>query len=270
MPSDADTRLADLVREVRSSPKYAQLSMQLVQNIAAKELQKFGSSAKALKATRARLHQLTGAYLTPKLNYAQWLDNFKALPPGDSAALKATASAMMRLHNSTAERLPTLDTFYATCLKSLGAINSVLDLACGLNPLAIPWMPLTENFTYQAVDVVEPMMAFIAAYFELFGIQGNARVQDLSSWVPTESVQLVLMLKLVPLLDQMDKAIAPRLLEVLNTEHILLSYPLRSLGGHAKGMRLTYTKQFEKLTAGLPYTIQTFEYSNEIAFLLSK
>ena len=51
----------------------------------------------------------------------------------------------MRGHASTQERLPILEEFFQTTLASIAPVESVLDLACGLNPLALPWMPLTAS-----------------------------------------------------------------------------------------------------------------------------
>ena len=50
----------------------------------------------------------------------------------------------MGYHSSTRERLPILEQFYARALADIPPARVVLDLACGLNPLALAWMPLGE------------------------------------------------------------------------------------------------------------------------------
>ena len=176
----------------------------------------------------------------------------------------------MRLHASTAERLAVLPTFFQTTLASISPVKSVLDLACGLNPLSIPWMPLAEGFSYFASDVVSPLVYFLWHYFELFGIPGNASILDLSYSIPSQPVQLALLMKTLPLMEQIEHGLAQKILDNLNSEHILVTYPLRSLGGRKKGMEETYRSQFDQLVDGRGWKIQEFSFPNEVAFLVTK
>ncbi|HOC23175.1 MAG TPA: hypothetical protein PKH38_02690 [Anaerolineaceae bacterium] len=258
--------LSQLIRSVQQSPKYAQIAPSLVERIAREELQKRSNFAESVKAVRSRLHQLTGAYLPAKVDYAQWSALFRD-PAQDKHEL---CQRMLRLHASTAERLPFLKDFYATCLASISPVHSILDLACGLNPLALPWMPLAEDCTYLACDVLQPMIDFLNAFFESYRINGQAFACDLTSCIPNEHVQVAFLLKTLPLLDQIDKTLSRRLLEGIQAEHILVSYPAKSLGGRSKGMPANYTTAFYRLIEGLNFKVEAFTFPTEIAFLLSR
>ncbi len=260
----------ELIDQVSRSAKYAQLAGTLVARVTEEEAKKYKSKQDVVRSARTRLHQLTGAYLTPKIDYAQWLDKFKSLTPNDQKALKSTSLQMMRLHASTAERLDVLPTFFQTTLASIAPVKSILDLACGLNPLSIPWMPLAEDFTYFASDVVSSMVHFLWHYFELFGISGNTSILDLSYSIPSQPVQLALLMKTLPLMEQIEHGLSRKILENLNAEHILVTYPLRSLGGRKKGMEETYRSQFDELVFGRDWKIQEFTFPNEVAFLVTK
>lgn len=260
----------ELIDQVTRSDKYAQLAGTLVSRITKEESKKYKSKQDIVQSARTRLHQLTGAYLTPKIDYAQWLDIFKSLAQDDLEPLKSTSLQMMRLHASTAERIPVLPTFFQTTLASISPVKSVLDLACGLNPLSIPWMPLTAGFSYFASDVVSPLVHFLWHYFELFGIHGNASILDLSFAIPSQPVQLALLMKTLPLMEQIEHGLAQKILDTLNAEHILVTYPLRSLGGRKKGMEGTYRAQFDGLVTGRNWKIQEFAFPNEVAFLVTK
>lgn len=270
MPAESTPEFQAFMSELRRPAKYARLSLSLVQRIGADEFARQPSTAQALKAARTRLHQLTGAYLPDHINYAHFLDIFSSIPAEDENAFRAAAQNMMRLHASTAERLPILDHFFRDCLAEIAPVNSVLDLACGLNPLAIPWMPLADHFTYSACDAVIPLVDFLNDFFKTRQINGQAVECDLSSTVPAQPAQLALLLKTLPLLDQIDPTLAPHLLASLPADHILVSYPLRSLGGKGKGMYQTYTQRFTNLAANLGRRFRTFEFRGEIAFLLSR
>ena len=260
----------ELIDQVSRSAKYAQLADTLVARVTEEEAKKYKSKQDAVRSARTRLHRLTGAYLTPKLDYAQWLDKFKSLTPNDQKALRSTSLQMMRLHASTHERLEVLPSFFQTTLASISPVNSVLDLACGLNPLSIPWMPLADGFTYHASDVVSPLVNFLGKYFQLFGFNGSASTLDLASSIPSQPVQLALLMKTLPLLEQIEHGLAQKVLEGLNAEQILVTYPLRSLGGRKKGMEETYRMQFDQLVSGRDWKIQEFSFPNEVAFLVTK
>lgn len=77
-------------------------------------------------------------------------------------------------------------------------------------------------------------------------------------------------MKTLPLLEQIEHGLSQKILENLNAEHILITYPLRSLGGRKKGMEETYRSQFDQLVAGRNWRIQEFTFPNEVAFLVTK
>lgn len=268
MPEDEE--IEKFVAKVQESTKYAQLDPNLVRQIALEELRKQKDWHDALKTTRTRLHRLTGAFLVPKIDYAKWLTNFKALPSYDSEQFKETSKKMMKLHASTQERLPFLDSFFQTCLASIAPVSSVLDLACGLNPLAIPWMPLEKDCRYYACDVVDPQVDFLNAYFSLVGQNGSAFTCNLLQFIPQQNVQVAFMLKLLPILDQVDPNASANLLNQVNADHLLISYPSKSLGGRSKGMRHTYAEHFERITSGRQFKIHPFDFPNETVYLLSR
>ncbi len=265
-----DDEIKKFVAQVQGSAKYAQFDPDLVYQIALEELRNQKDWRDALKSTRTRLHRLAGAFLAPKIDYAKWLDNFRSLPTDDCQALKEISKRMMKLHASTQERLPFLDSFFETCLGPIAPVSSVLDLACGLNPLAIPWMPLLEDCTYHACDVVEPLIGFLNAYLPMVGQSGSALICNLLQSIPQQKVQVAFLLKLLPILDQVDPNASTHLLDQVNADHLLISYPSKSLGGRSKGMKQTYAEHFERITTGRKFEIQFFDFPNETVYLLSR
>lgn len=262
--------LEALVAEVSKGSKYALIDPHLVLQIAVEEAERQPKLALAVKSTRTRLHQLVGAYYDKPSTYAQLQDLLKGLPDTSINSLKAFARQAMPLHASTAERLPILEDFYNRSLQKLDPVNSVLDLGCGLNPLAIPFLPLNEGFTYQATDVLIPLLDFLNAYFSKIEVKGSASLLDLSTQIPDQEFDLVIMLKLIPLLDQINKSIAPKLLQNLKARALLVSFPLKSLGGRGKGMLATYQTRFEQLSSDLVAEIDEYRFPNELVYLIRK
>ena len=261
--------LQSLVDEVRSSAKYAMLSRELVEQIAREELKNQGNPAKALKSTRTRLHRLAGAFLSQRTDYAKWLDLLKEQPSYSTPEHQETLKRIMLLHASTQERMPFLERVYTDLFALFPKPESILDLACGLNPLAIPWMPIANDIPYLACDIVLPMLNFLKQYFAIFRPKTTITACNISNTLPEGDFDLVMLLKTMPLIAQMDKNAPARFLNTLRFKHLILSYPLKSLGKHQKGMEKTYRAQFETLIAYKPYNVQEYSLPNELFFIIS-
>jgi 16S rRNA (guanine(1405)-N(7))-methyltransferase len=137
-----------------------------------------------------------------------------------------------------------------------------------LNPLAYPWLPLPNDVQFTAVDIYSDLLGFLQAFFEMAGVNGRTQQRDIIGNPPTESADLILLLKTLPCLEQVDKMAAASLIESLNGRFLLISYPAQSLGGRSKGMVEHYTHQFEALANGRDWQIKRYEFATELAFLV--
>ena len=272
MPASPDpaSQLDALAQAVFASHSYRRVCPEVVRDIGARELAKRRNLAEAIKATKSKLHQIGGAYLTGT-KYAEWLEALTKASQADGAqALKDVCRQVMAYHSSTRERLPILEQFYARTLADLPPARVVLDLACGLNPLAIPWMPLAEDVEYYACDLYEDMTDFLNGFLALAQVRGHAEARDVLNRCPTQHADLALLLKALPCLEQLDARAGLRLLETVNADHLLVSFPAQSLGGRKKGMVQNYEAHFRQLVAGKLWAIRHFEFPTEVAFLISK
>jgi 16S rRNA (guanine(1405)-N(7))-methyltransferase len=283
MPKTTNDPLSQLVQDILASPKYRDINPDLITAIGARELSKRRTLKEAIKATRNKLHQVGGAYFASSQDYAIWLHQLVGAPfmgpqeggmaPADVTGLvpiQQSCRSIMAHHASTRERLPILDQFYATVLADLPPIHSVLDLACGLNPLALPWMPLAADARYYAYDIYQPMLDFLNLAFPLLNIDGHAQSRDITQSPPDQYADLALILKTIPCLEQIDKQAGSRLLHAVNVRHILVSFPVHSLGGKSKGMSTYYEAHFRDLLGNAPWEVKKFEFATELAFLVQK
>lgn len=260
--------LDEVVDVVQASAKYATITPELVRKLGAEELKKHPRLKEAVKATKNRLHQVAGAYLSAPPDYERWLERLEAAQTPDERA--NVCRALMQTHASTRERLPILDEFYRVALSEIAPVRSVIDVACGLNPLAIPFMPLADGATYYACDIYTDLADFLNAAFPLLGVRGEAWAMDVTQGIPQQKADLAIIVKAIPCLQQIDKGIGARLLEGINAAHVLVSYPAQSLGGASKGMRANYEAQFSELVAGKGWTVRKYDFANELAFLVTK
>lgn len=270
MPTDAD-RLDELVRLVRENEKYAAIDLQLIRALGTAELQKRGSLKEAVKSTRNKLHQVGSAYQEKTIPYSAWQKELASLPANlNDTSVQSFLRRCMQMHASTQERLTIQQTFFKEVLAGLAPLHSILDLACGLNPLNLPWMPAASDLEYYACDIYADMLAFLNTFFTAFAVSGQAFTCDLTQTIPQQPAQLALLLKTLPCLEQIDRQASLRLLKGLQTENILVTFPAHSLGGRSKGMVQNYSDHFDQLVAGKSWHITRFEFPGELAFLIRK
>lgn len=265
-----DPQLEKLVRTVQQSAKYRRVCDEVVRRLGATELEKRSRLKEAVKATKNKLHQVGAAYLESDLPYARWLDTLKGAHAESGDALQAACRTVMESHASTRERLPEVETFYATLLGDLPPVRSIIDVACGLNPLALPWMPLGPDTAYYAYDIYTDMIDFVRGFLRVTGSAGDAQARDMGSYVPPQPVDVALVLKTIPCLEQTDKSAGLRLLAGLQARVLIVSFPVRSLGGRDKGMAEHYDQHLSALLAEQPWSIERFEFDTELAFRITK
>ncbi len=268
-PACEETTIQAVIDAVLSSKKYATLAPSFVRSVAVDELHKGRSVKEAVKATKNQLHQSAAAYHTGRMDYGRWLDDLRLAYRSDSPeARRDQLRLIMARHRSTAERLSILDQFYIQIFDHLPPIHSILDVACGLNPLAQPWM-LAADAHYFACDVYGDQMGFLNEFFALAGIQGQADVRDVLQDPPTQPVDLALILKTIPCLEQINRNAGARLLDAIQARHLVVSFPIRSLGGRAKGMADSYAAHFYALAEGRQWQIKQLDFADELVFIVT-
>lgn len=256
---------------VLKSPRYREISPELVRSIGQDELMKRPSLKEAIKATKNKLHQVGGAYLNSRMEYRLWLEELThAAMAGNREVFRSVCLNIMAHHASTRERLSFLERFYKEALAGLPPVNSVLDVACGLNPLALPWMGLPSDAMYVAIDIYADMIAFLNDFFRIAHISGYAKSADVLKSIPNQPFDLAFVLKAIPCLEQVDKSAGKILLDAIQANTLLVSFPAHSLGGYSKGMPANYGRHFHELAAGRNWDIRRLEFPGELVYIIQR
>ena len=261
--------LDKLVDAILISAKYRHISPDLVRRVGAVELAKGRKLKEAVKATKNKLHQVGGAYQAGAIDFDRALVEMAAVAD-DPDGLRQLCRELMQRHASTRERLPILDEFYSTIFAHLPPIQSLMDVACGLNPLAWPWLPVEQTIEYVAYDIYADSIGFLQQALGVMRVvNGRCQTRDIIAHPPTEPVDLVLILKTLPCLELGEKTAVSTLLDGLNGRYLLISYPVQTLGGRRKGLGATYEQQFQALAAERGWQqYHRFEFATELAFLV--
>jgi 16S rRNA (guanine(1405)-N(7))-methyltransferase len=270
-PAD-EAALAQVIEHARRG-KYEDVCPALVRRIAARELSIRGRPKDAIKTTRRKLHQVGAAYwpgtVPSETRYVKWLESLRRPAASVPASVREVCSGIMASHTSTSERLPLLDTFYQRALGPIAPVSSVLDLGCGLNPLAAPWMPLAPSATYHAYDVYAGLMRFLGQALPHLGLEAHVGCEDVLAEPPDARADVALLLKVLPLVEQLwtDPA---KFLARIKSPHMLVSFPIASLGGRQRGMRDHYAQGFETMADARGWTWEAHLFETELAYLVHK
>ena len=262
-------KLNSLVAAVVKKSKYRKICVDFIRRIGEQEIAKRASLKEAIKSTCSKLHQVSGAFLENHPDFSQWLNQLEALPQDIySIEIKQYCREKMQAHTSTYERLPTIDEFFHRCLRSLAPIHSLLDLGCGLNPLALPWMPLAKDPMYQGIDIFADMTGFDQQFLQHTHLRGRVSCADFLGELPKQRFQIALVLKIIPLIDQIEKERTRQWLESIPADYLLVSFPIFSLSGKGKGMLENYSMRFTQMLESGNWKMERIEFSTELAFLL--
>jgi len=226
--------------------KYDNLYPPLIERVQNEESQKHKKAADGIKAAKTRLHLLYGAYNSGNI-HKKTDALLTKIENGDDA--KETAAAIMKLHASTNERLPHLSELYSFIEEHTGAVESILDLGCGFNPFSVLFMPALPKI-YHAYDIDMRTRDLLNRFFSHIELPQAAGCADLINETPSHKVDLAFMSKLIPVLESQAPGRGFELARSINAKFLVITYPLKSLGGKEKGMGKNYAARFENAVTG--------------------
>jgi 16S rRNA (guanine(1405)-N(7))-methyltransferase len=252
-----------------SSKMRSHISRELAIKLSEQELAKGRSTKEALKALKNRLHQVVLSYESDATKFGELSIAIGEAAMVGPVALRNAALASMRAHSSTNERLAIMEELYKRLMARIPTAR-IIDLACGLNPLSIPWMPLQEGFEYTAVDASAGCGQVVESFFRAAGITGSFLQMDLASSIPAGSFDTALLMKAVPCFDQIEEGLGMKIAAAIDAKYLIISYPTRSLGGKSKGMEGFYKERFKASMAILGWSFEEIVMPGELAYIVRK
>ncbi|MBS3091421.1 methyltransferase [Candidatus Pacearchaeota archaeon] len=172
---------------------------------------------------------------------------------------------LIKTHSSTRERLdfyPTLNNL----IKNL-RIKSILDLGCGLNPIAIAFE--NPRIEYYPCDINNNDLKIVKEFFKKENISGKVFFYDLRKKdQKLPKVDLCLIMKVFDVVEQQGHKLAERIINSVNAKYFLISFSTKTLSG--KPMNHPQRGWIERLLSRLGYNFQIINHKNEIFYLASK
>ena len=219
---------AEIATALKQTPKYRNLCEETLDRVARWAVARHGVRSEATKAAKRKLHQVYGAFFT-KIDF-KGLDGLVRVLSESSTEdeIRRTCAMILQLHSSTAERIPIIEDLYPAIFRETEWPETVVDLGCGLNPFALPWMAFGREVTYRAYDIDARLISCINEFLVRLGRPPAAECRDLLALHPKVAADLVLLMKTLPSLERQEKGASSRLLREIEADYAIATFPASS------------------------------------------
>jgi len=266
----SDKEMNEIASRLLARRKYRSLAlpMETLQDLICQGLPLAKNTRELEKLVRQKLHNIVAPYLD-SVDYGDASTQLNHIKPGDETTLNQFCHGILAKHASTAERLPIMQDFYRRIFAITGIPTTVLDLACGLNPFALPWMELSPSTIYRAYDLHEPRVALINQFLEYIERPPLAEKRDILVNPPEEDADVAFFFKEAHRFEQRQHGCNHAFWQSLKVRHLVVSLPVANLSGSRSmidGQRILV----ERTIKGLPWNVQELVFDSEIVFCLDK
>lgn len=269
MTNNNNEAIIAIIKAIKESKKYCDTCEATIRHLAIEELKKFKTVKRTIKSVKRRLYSIVASYLgDPDYDVAKE-ELKKAFASGDEALIKAACYKIMETHLSTRERNPIVEEFYTEIFRKTGTPTSIIDIACGLNPLSLPWTVLPPSVKYHAFDIHEKRIDFLNYFFSLQGLQPLAKTQDIAINFPQETADLALFLKEMHRFERNYRGRSLALLEALQVRYLAVSFPTVS-STTGRSVAKIYKEFFYKTIKNKKWCVTEIEFDTELVLCVDK
>ncbi len=173
------------------------------------------------RTARQRIYYALRQYNSDSATFKSSVESLKSLSPETPYnEYESILKEIAQTHTSTAERLNHADEFYGQLLGFLEDTQTLLDVGCGMQPLLFPFQEGGKEIkTYVGAEKDKTCIEALTAFSEVYkpGLLHAIEWNIAHNWKILEDrtgirfYDAVLMLKLVPVIDRIDRT----LLEIL-------------------------------------------------------
>jgi 16S rRNA (guanine(1405)-N(7))-methyltransferase len=270
-PSISEEEIQARMAKLRAMRKYRQLDLpeSLLRDVIMEEFSRHSNSSEALKAVREKLHNIIAPYLgDPDYPAAQAM--LQAVFASENPnAVRQFCLSMLSSHASTRERIPLLENFYKQLWEVTGIPATILDLACGMQPFALPWMELPPATRYFAYDLHRPRVDLINLFFEQSGFSGRAYHEDILVNPPQVEADVALFFKEAHRFEQRRRGACLPFFQALRVQWLLVSLPISSLKG-TRNLEDRQRRLMQSILSNQTWHVEEICFENELVFCIHK
>ena len=252
--------MKELINEIRKKKELSDISKEIVEDVLKKYLEKNNlripenkkQKKVIIKEVRAELRKYVGRFQI-KFSKKKRLELLR----------ENNLESLLKTHSSTKERLESES--YKILISNIREISpdSILDLACGINPLKIASEFLKAK--YYASDIKEDELNLLKEFFKRRKILGEVFVADIRKKREYPKTDICLILKILDIIEKKGHKKTKDLIENLSCKNLIISFSTRTLSG--KKMRFPERKWLEYILKELNYKFKVEKSSNEIFYI---
>lgn len=259
------------IAKLRAIRKYHRLDLPeaLLRDLIVEEFARHTNPNKAIQSVREKLHNVVAPYLGDPDYFNAQTAMQAAFASGDPQSVRDFCLSMLASHASTRERIALLDNFYQRLWEVTGLPQTILDLACGLQPFALPWMNLPPSTRYYAYDLHRPRVELINLFLELSGRTRLAFHQDILVEPPRIQADVAFFFKEAHRFEQRRRGACLPFFEALQVRWLLVSLPVSSLKG-TRNLAERQHRLMDNLLSGQPWAVEEIRFENELVFCIRK
>ncbi|MBN1923460.1 MAG: hypothetical protein JW791_01720 [Nanoarchaeota archaeon] len=217
---------SEVINQLLNSRKYSGICRdtitRTVNNLAGQKIR----GRNLIKRVKEDLYKIHTNYYK-NFDYKQALFELeKAYSSKDENIVLGTHDNLMRRYDNN--RLLTVqEGLYDEIFKITGKPEVLLDLACGLNPLTIPWMKLSNKTEYYCYDIEKSQISFLNDYFKLLKKRYKAYCQDVITKTPVKKADVAFLFKSTTCFEWQREGNTLKVLNNLNSKWVALTLMLR-------------------------------------------
>jgi 16S rRNA (guanine(1405)-N(7))-methyltransferase len=261
----------EMAAKIQSSKKYQDLAIpqETLLDLIQQEMARYKKSSEVMKSVRAKLHNIMAPYLGD-LDYEQAEQTLQtAFESPNPAAVQETCADFLRQHDSTRERLAYIEDFYQGIFSVCEHPQRVMDLACGLNPFALPWMGLPTSIQFYAYDIHPARIRLINRFLQLSEREPLAEVRDVLVRPPQIEADAAFLFKEAHRMEKRQRGCNRELWAALKVKYLFVSLPNRSLDGR-RDLRERMRHLVESSMQGQDWKLGELDFPGETVYWMRK
>ena len=147
--------------------------------------------------------------------------------------------------------------------------DRILDLACALDPLLLPWLNFPTETEFLAYDIHQPRLDFLNAFFARAYPSAHAIQQDILVNPPSQPADCAFFFKEAHRFEKRSPGCNQSFFQALPVKLIIVSLPTEDLRGH-HSLVSYHTQLIKEAIAGLPWELEQTQVGNELIFFIHK
>ncbi len=261
-----------LIQDVQSSRKYRDLDLPdaFLRDLIENEFLHTTNKRIIKDNFRKKLHEVIAPYLED-IDYYQETKYLSAEYQQNSLnndQIKNWARTIMHKHASTRERLANLEGFYQTIWSNIGYPSSIIDLACALDPLSLPWFNNPFLNSFYGIDIHKPRLDFLETYFQLF-FPFAKTITRLYCGTCQIKADCAFLFKEAHRMEKRKSGSTSQLIQNLDVQHIIISLPAQDLSGH-HDLSDFHTRLIENAIQGQNLSMTMAQVGLELLYFIEK